>query len=45
MALDDGIRVAKNYRENIYFVFKLDEPTLLEGRGMTYEYACILRFP
>ena len=43
MALDDSIPIAKNYREHIYFVFKLGEPTLLGSK--TYEYECILRYP
>ena len=45
MALDDSIPTAKNYREQIYFVFKLGEPVLLGSKGITYEYVCISRYP
>ena len=41
VALDDSIPLAKNYREHIYFVFKLGEPTLLVSKRIAYEYACI----
>ena len=45
VALDDGIPTAKNYREHIHFVFKLGVPVLLGSKGITYEYACISRYP
>ena len=45
VALDDSIPVAKNYRELIYFVFKLGEPALLWSKKIAYEYACISRYP
>ena len=32
MALDDSIPRARNYREHIYFVFKLGEPALLGSK-------------
>ena len=41
MALDDSIPVAKNYREHIYFVFKLGEAALLGSKKIAYEYTCI----
>ena len=31
MTFDDSVPVAENYREHIYFVFKLDEPMLVKG--------------
>ena len=45
MALDNSIPTAKNYREHIYFVFKLGEPALLRSKKIAYEYAFILRYP
>ena len=45
MALGNSIPTAKNYREHIYFVFKLGEPELLGSKGIAYEYARILRYP
>ena len=45
MALDNSIPTAKNYRERIYFVFKLGEPALLRSKKIAYEYAFILRYP
>ena len=45
VALDDSILVAKNYREHIYFAFKLGEPALLGIKRISYEYACISRYP
>ena len=41
VALDDSIPVAKNYREQIYFVFKLGEAALLGSKKIAYEYTCI----
>ena len=32
VALDDSIPTARNYREHIYFVFKLGEPALLGSK-------------
>ena len=43
VALDDTMLTAKNYREHIYFVFKLGEPALLGSKRIAYEYACISR--
>ena len=45
MALDDSIPKAKNYREHIYFVFKLGEPALIGRKGIAYERTCISRYP
>ena len=45
MALGDSIPTAKNYREHIYFVFKLGEPVLLGSKRIAYEYARISRYP
>ena len=45
MALDDSMPTAKNYREHIYFVFKLDQPALLGSKKIAYEYTCISRYP
>ena len=45
LAPDDSIPTAKNYREHIYFVFKLSEPELLRSKKIAYEYAFILRYP
>ena len=45
MPLDDSIPTAKNYREHIYFVFKLGELTLSGSKKIAYEYACISRYP
>ena len=45
VALGNSIPTAKNYREHIYFVFKLGEPELLGSKGIAYEYACILQYP
>ena len=45
VALNDSIPTAKNYREHIYFVFKLDEPVLLGSKSIAYEYARISRCP
>ena len=45
MALGNSIPTAKNYREHIYFVFKLGEPELLGSKGIAYEYAHILQYP
>ena len=45
VALDNIIPVAKNYREHMYFVFKLGEPESLGSKMIAYEYACILRYP
>ena len=42
VALDNSIPTIKNYREHIYFVFKLGEPALLGSKKIAYEYACIL---
>ena len=44
-ALDNTMLTAKNYREHIYFVFKLGEPALLGSKRIAYEYACISRYP
>ena len=42
VTLDDSIPRAKNYREHIYFVFKLGPAVLLEEIKMiAYGYACI----
>ena len=45
VALDNSMLTAKNYREHIYFVFKLGEPALLGSKRIAYEYACISRYP
>ena len=45
VALDDNIPIVKNYREHIYFVFKLGEPVLLGSIRMAYEYTCISQYP
>ena len=45
MALDDSISIARNYREHIYFVFKLGEPALLGSKKIAYEYEHISRYP
>ena len=45
VALDDSISIARNYREHIYFVFKLGEPALLRSKKIAYEYAFISRYP
>ena len=45
MALEDSIPTAKNYREHIYFVFKLGESALLGSKKIAYEYAYISRNP
>ena len=45
MALEDSIPTARNYREHIYFVFKLGEPALLGSKKIAYEYACISTYP
>ena len=45
MTLDYCIPVAKNYREHIYFAFKLGEPAFLGSKRITYECACISRYP
>ena len=44
MVLDDSIPTAKNYKEHIYFVFKLDKPALLGSEKIVCEYACISRY-
>ena len=43
--LDDSIPTAKHYRQHIYFVFKLGEPTLLGSKTFAYEHARISRYP
>ena len=45
VALDDSISIARNYREHIYFVFKLGEPALLGSKKIVYEYTFISRYP
>ena len=45
VALHDSIPTAKNYRDHICFVFKLDDPALLGSKEIAYEYACISRYP
>ena len=45
VALDDTIPTVKNYREPIYFVFKLGELVLLGSKKIPYKYACISRYP
>ena len=45
MALDDSIHMSKNYREHIYFVFKLGEPVLLGSKRIAYEFARLWRNP
>ena len=45
VALHDSIPTAKNYRDRIYFVFKLGDPALLGSKEIAYEYACISRYP
>ena len=44
VSFDDSIPVAKNYREHIYFVFKLGTPALLRSKSISYEYPCISRY-
>ena len=45
MVLGNSTPTAKNYREHIYFVFKSGEPALLGNKKISYEYACISRYP
>ena len=45
MALDHRIPTVKNYREHIFFLFKLGEPVLLGSKRVAYEYARISRYP
>ena len=45
VALDNNIPAAKNYREHIYFEFKLGEPELLGSNRIAYGYDCISRYP
>ena len=45
VVLDDSIPGSKNYRKHIYFVFKLGELGLLGSKRVSYEYACIWRYP
>ena len=34
-----------NYREHIFFGFKLGEPALLGSKRVAYEYKCISQYP
>ena len=45
MAVDDSMPTPKHYQEDIYFAFKLGEPTLLESKKIAYEYTRISRYP
>ena len=45
MALDHRTPTVKNYREHIFFLFKLGEPVLLGSKRIAYEYARISRYP
>ena len=47
VALDDSIPTAKNYREHIYFLFKLGEAAMIgsKKKKIADEYACISRYP
>ena len=38
VALDDSILITKNYREHLYFMFKLGEQVLFGSKRFTYEY-------
>ena len=43
VGLNDSIPTAKNYREHIYFVFRLGEQALLGSKKIAYEYAYAFR--
>ena len=45
VTLDYSIPTAKNYRQRVFFVFKLADPALSGSKQIAYECVCISRYP